>query len=987
MTGLSKSDFCDFYNEVHGYPPFKWQVELANQVFDHRWPRALKMPTASGKTSVIDIAVFHLALEADRSDRTAPLRIVFVVDRRLVVDDAFEHADALSGKIFERKGPITKKVYDALMNAFDRSLNTVKLRGGMPQESDWAETPDQPLVIISTVDQVGSRLLFRGYGVSDSMKPVHAGLLGSDVLYILDEADTSKPFLDTLNQISSMRRQGEWRERNSYPFSTVFMSATLQYDQDDIFPKKGQEGLLLEDEKIRKRISAHKHATLIPVDNHKMIDTVVELAISLSPLPEGKNMAQFNVSSIGIVVNTVKMAREIFSSIRERIKEYENASAHLLIGRARPFDRDGFVKSKINTIRPNSNDNENVTTFFVATQCVEVGVNIDFDALITQIAPLDSLQQRFGRLDRIGKHGQTQAYIVANRDDIKNKENFIYKDRLVNTWKWLNDIAKSSSNNSIDFGIKFFNKPDKEKLEIVTSPKPRSVTLMPSYVRAWSQTSPHPHPDPDPALFLHGHESKSADVQIVWRADITNKLLADSRHSPEQIHSVYISPPSALEAVSVPIWTVKKWLTDYDRDQPLSDIEGVMAVREEKGKMDSIVLRWRGAKNKHTKVIKSTEIVPGDTIVVPSTYGGCDKYGWDDSSVVPVEDIGMEVNLIHRRRLTMRFDKDVMTKIGDSSTWKAFEEVLVKHAGHNDAFGFLADMINIESFSERWKEILKVITEDSAVKNTVKIHQTAEGDSLRITGLVKNNLSEDQIRRILANLDLEGELRHKKIEKYVESTTDDDSSDVYGSEIELIDHCRGVQKFAEKFGNSIRMNSNVLNDVALASLLHDVGKAENRFQALLRRMDPDDLLQEKIIAKSITPTRDRGEYVYYRKIAHLPEGHRHECWSVLLAERYSGFNNAKDPDLVKYLIGTHHGRGRPMFPPVNDSYPTKQIEFKFNGEIIKGSIGQELSRLDSGWIDIHHRMYKKYGPWNLAHMESIIRLADHCQSRKEVRNA
>ena len=210
---------------MHGRRPFNWQDELARTVCETGvWPRYLDMPTASGKTSVIDIAVFHLALEGCRRGRKAPLRIAFVVDRRLVVDGALEHAQALATKIAAGRGRVTGLVTEAL-DSFSpgHPLEAVRLRGGMPRESDWARTPSQPTVIVSTVDQVGSRLLFRGYGVSDSMKPVHAGLLGNDTLFLLDEAHTSQPFLDTLVRVSDMGL-GWMAER---PIQCMFMSATL----------------------------------------------------------------------------------------------------------------------------------------------------------------------------------------------------------------------------------------------------------------------------------------------------------------------------------------------------------------------------------------------------------------------------------------------------------------------------------------------------------------------------------------------------------------------------------------------------------------------------------------------------------------------------------------------------------------------------------------------------------------------------------------
>src|SRR6516164_8143622 len=233
VGGLALTDYVPFFQAMWGFAPFPWQERLLRRLVtgedaNHSyaglpglWPDVLSLPTGSGKTAALDIALFHLALEAAHgAKRRAPMRIAFVVDRRLVVDDVFQRAKTLERRLHSAVSepgaadPTVLKVAQALSEFAgpNRPLLVRSLRGGAPLEDDWARTPVQPTILCSTVDQVGSRLLFRGYGVSDRMKPVHAGILGSDCLILLDEAHLSEPFRQVLASLNRLRKgdDGRW---------------------------------------------------------------------------------------------------------------------------------------------------------------------------------------------------------------------------------------------------------------------------------------------------------------------------------------------------------------------------------------------------------------------------------------------------------------------------------------------------------------------------------------------------------------------------------------------------------------------------------------------------------------------------------------------------------------------------------------------------------------------------------------------------------
>ena len=1020
---LSADDFGKFYEEVHGNPPFKWQSELAEKVVRDGWPKYLDMPTASGKTSVMDIAVFHLAMQAGERGRSAPTRIAFVVDRRLVVDGAFEHACKLARKLSSAEGKATRAVAERLKSMADgKPLKVARLRGAVPQDSDWAKTPSQPLIIVSTIDQVGSRLLFRGYGVSNSMKPVHAGLLGSDVLYVLDEAHTSISFMDTLEQIGKIR--AGWKE--DLPFKFMFMSATLPKESKDVFPKSRKAMM---GGPLKKRMDAHKYAHLVEVKkDDDLKDALVKCALNLNRVGAGDGECH---KSIGMVVNRVNLARSVFKELRDKLQDSPEVAVHLLTGRSRPLERDMIIGAEIDGIKPRKRESgagespeRSGVSFFVATQSIEVGVDIDLDALVTQVAPIDSLRQRFGRLDRIGEKGTTHGIVVASKESLgKSYKDPVYGDRLRVAWMCLNGIQQkvkdcaecsdiaadlkrlktTPSGRIVDFGVNHF--PD-DVWEEGTANMPRRVTLMPTYVRLWSQTSPRPDPDPEPSIFLHGPDASSADVNIVWRSDITQKML-DDRKDQRWHARLEACRPSQLEAVAVPVWAAKRWMGNAGRTDELGDVEGSDGEGVDTDYEERKAVRWRGASSPDTKIVEAGEIAPGDTLVVPSETGGCDTYGWDESSENDVVDIGTEAGIVNRRTLYIRLggeyvlhaykyrmgqDGPVASDQDTAQAVKKVVELATECAEERDASSVLDKLRLIDGLPARWKKALDVLCGDRPSKSVCKkVSKTVEEiDGHASIASLNVSLDPRQSIAVLEALAPDGAKMPIVEDTGSESATDDSNeNDSGGGEQKLLPHSKGVERLARDFADRIGLNDSMASALALAGLLHDAGKAERRVQAMLRRLDPDDMRDvdnSDVLAKSKDGTKNYQEYETYLDMARLPKGYRHECWSVRLASSHSQVMRSGQKDLIMYLIGTHHGRGRPMFAAVRDCHADGTVEWSVEGEDMSTNVEHGLERLDSGWADMCDRLYNEYGPWRLAHMEAVIRLADHRQSAKEKRD-
>lgn len=905
-------EFAEFFRCVHGYDPFPWQTRLMKQVLEcGKWPSVIDLPTGAGKTAVLDVAIFAMSCRPE----TSPRRIVFVIDRRIVVDQVYERAQKIRNKIRGGDTGVLAKVRERLKayGGGDEPIGTAMLRGGIPIDNEWARSPDQPWVMVSTVDQFGSCLLFRGYMTSKRMRPVYAGLAGNDCLVILDEVHLSIPFAHTLAHLAAVESQHVPRR-----FAVVEMSATPSDARAERF-MLDQATDLDGCEELSRRIKVAKPAELVSVKDKAAISgKVLDILQSIRDKATG-------MKSIGVVVNRVDTARKTYRDLRD--SGYDVA---LVTGRMRPLDKIDVLERIKRVVDPERTEDPDVLSVVVATQAIEVGADFSFDAMITECAAVDSLRQRFGRLDRRGKaheqKGHTRAWIIGPKSTVKStKKDPIYGEAIQATWR---ELERRKDANLLDVGpLKLDGFPDE-----AAAPKLRAPLLQKTHLDAWVQTSPEPIIQPSIDWFLHGIDSKhEPDVSIAWRRDRTEEALE-------------IVPPRQAECVSVRICEARSWLGKETAGDGAQDTNKNSTMS---GRSDWV--RWGGSANDIDDPAPD-DIRPGDIIIVDPAMGGLMGGTWSPSSTDAVDDLGDYAQLQHGGRITLRLDPNLI----DGSPPRPSDENL--------------ESTPVRERIARWIEAQGDTTEPE--------HQDA------ILGEIIKSLGSD-FEIIPVGMDGERDKGYYILAKRTVDTTTmqgtDESESQIGTSVTLAAHLKGVGKRARDVAKRLNLPDNISEDLYLAGVLHDVGKVDERFQSQLVGWDPVELeMQKEPLAKSLPGVRRvRNHPKGY------PKGMRHEVASVALLESNKNIlDAANDRDLVMYLVGAHHGWGRPLPPIARDPKP-RTLSYEFRGH--KMSSGSDLTAggLAASMAERFWSLTEEYGHYGLAWLESILRLSDHQQSAEE----
>jgi CRISPR-associated endonuclease/helicase Cas3 len=964
--------FYRFFQALWSFEPFPWQTLLTKRVCEGAWPGALDLPTAAGKTACIEVAIYALAAQAGRpvDQRTAPRRIWFVVDRRIVVDEAHERAEYIAERLVRATDGPLKAIADRLchISGTKRPLATARLRGGILRDDNCARLPSQPAVITSTVDQLGSRLLFRSYGGSQRIAPIHAGLVGNDSLILLDEAHCSVPFMQTLRHIQAYRGSAWAEQQIESPFAFAILSATPppEISHESIFPGENRD-VALSHPILNARLEATKPAELVSVkvSREATVDALVEEAAMRSAgwIREGGKRR------IAIIVNRVQTAGDIAERLRGQIKPDE-ADIVLLTGRLRPLERDALTEQWKRFLKASNPEEPGKPILFVSTQAIEVGADFSFDALITECASIDALRQRFGRLNRMGLPGKAPAAIVARENDLKENVNDpIYGGAIRHTWSVLLERAKTEvegkhTRRVLDFGFNalraVLSEVDDEKLGLCFAPRPNAPILLPAHLDLLCQTAPTPHPEADISLFLHGKDRGVPDVRVLWRADL------DPEATAAWVETIALCPPFSTESVSVPLHRLRRWLAEAGEPATAYDVEGgEKPVKEDRRESIRPCLLWRG-RDRSKVAAFGDAIFPGDVVVLPAAYGLA-------SLAQTLPDHPEKVGLGSAKTDLWEWALEAAGKRRAVRIHRSLWEPWLECPPAKELVAYAEDFDGEREFL--WNLIDEVIayqpTDEAAPPALPEWHlahlrsmpRNARIDSHPGGGLI---LSERGGNSAAAEPDLFAD--------------DDDMNSVAGEAVSLKTHTMAVVSAIQKMAGRC-LPTEFLGPLQIAAQWHDAGKVDERFQFLLRAGDEIAAAIGDTLAKSpdLPISRDRRQAI--REASGLPNDFRHEMLSMQLAERFAAFpDDLAGAALVLHLIASHHGHARPFAPVSPDAMPPA-IHVTFADIGIKVTFQERAAfipadRIDSGLGERFWELTRRYGWWGLAYLETILRLAD-----------
>lgn len=857
---LSFDDFNTLYCALTGHDgACRWQHRLFTDLEEGRFPSDIELATGLGKTSIIALWVLALARALARKSSAVPRRLAYVVDRRVVVDQASEFAEQVRERLEQASqdgNDALHAIATALKNAGCTSsvVEVSTLRGQRALDTRWRDDPTRPAIIVGTVDMIGSRLLFSAYGrVGPWGRALEAGLVGQDCLLVLDEAHLCSPFATTLTAIE--RRVGTLA-----PFAVVRMGATMEPVRDMLrrtpgllevtttrrvfqlldadttvdghtWPKETKE------DKVTNRLIAKKRIEVEPLDAERGVGTqLAAWAIEKSKADNG--------AVIGIVLNTVAEVRKCAVALRDGSVPDEQVVT--LTGSMRGWDRDAVVESARYARFKSQRDRAAVwdsPIFLVATSCVEVGADIDCDHLGVEACAADSLIQRLGRVNRLG----------ASRCDVSVK---LVGDaaaidpagRVFQRVQALVVDGQELHGSPATFPARLRDGVEDAEVRALFDVRVPPPALTSAVLDDFAMTSKHPNAGarPDVGRWLHGSVGDSSlYVELAWRAELDRVTEPDDA---ERLVAAF--PIGARETARCPL---------YEAVELIKAIRGRAVEDDALGARILLVTRYGTTTSCRLRDLPSDDdgelraALHDATVVLPTSAGGYDGQFVNPASKQPVSDIAEQAQ----------------------PTSRALRRRLWIDSGR------------VAPSSENGGEPQRIESDTDAEELLSEVEDAADellGGGWRLVEA--------------AGTGARGVVVAREDRRALEEAEDDDASLGFQNDVLLTQHLGDARTKATELCKRIELPENLRDTVIEAAGQHDLGKDRPWWQRAVGR------IQKPAVAKS-----DHSRFDHK-----INRGYRHELGSVAdLGDGNATLPSAVDRELCLHLVAAHHGHARPGF--------------------------------------------------------------------------
>lgn len=779
----------DAPKEKREHYPFSWQEEVLDHICEHGvWPERINAPTGSGKSSVVDIHLFANALAAVGAAPRVPRRLCVTVGRRALVDSQATRADkileCMEDALADGSGEpdILRRVAEALQSFQTRNddkrsipFEIGRIRGELSNRNLPVTDISACAIIAATPDMYGSRALFRGYGSTKAARPRETALLAMDTVMVLDEAHLNRQLLHTTQRIAELQK----READlGIPTLQVVETTATPSTEDSDSTTLGVDIEALDkpnDKELYKRVYSHKELVLRPIDkwdgkpgNRAVVDAAVGAIKEFLARREASEGSE-EAHTIGCIVNHVRTAISIKEALAKDLAEDE---VQLLVGRMRPYDLKKLQKkhSKLFTT-----EGDKSVKVVVATQTLEVGIDVDFADLVTELAPASSLAQRFGRVNRLGHRTDSKVVVIepVSGDSVKKDAPPYKAVDLSNAYGWL-EALNGAENPSVNPAAMVKDPPVQSSPERLLYQRPEWPDLL-----EFSRTDENPYNEPDLDLWLHD----SLDAETAMGGVIVRDNLPSNTSAAMEILKTSYFAPRDLETFPANLKILQEIL-DYQDEHGVKPRKFLYRQGE--------ISLWQDADHGEES---SQSLAPGDVLLL-------------DTGSVPFTNQGIAVT---QRELPSKKDAlKAVPFLDDAELYVAELYVYEKCADRE----------------ERFREYLGLSPEEVAEL----LDSQSSGSETRIASELSIE-AEDGQEVIAWYADVTDD------KKSIEGS-DIAQELVLAGPVLLDDHQNDVAERTRQLAENLGLAPEFSEALELAAKYHDEGKRDLRFQQMLGA-DPD----------------------------------------------------------------------------------------------------------------------------------------------------